>query len=1040
MGYAMSTCEIYCPRCGSNDIFFKGSRCLCGKCGKEFHLTVEEKTIPAMKLFLSYGHPEAVICKRIEQALQARGHSVWFDEEQITHGTDWRERITQGIKDSDGVISCLSKHSVRKPGVCLDELSIAIGVRGGNIKTILLEAEKDVRPPASLCHLQWLDMSRWRIYYEQGEAVFQPWFDQHMSQLFEIIESDESRKFVGQIQAIQDKLYINYDTGKQNDLLKRVFVGREWLTAQLEQWLDDPDGARLCVLYGDPGVGKSAFAAHYIHYNHRVAAGLFCEYDRPHYNDARIVIMTLAYLLACRLPSYRVAAADILEREKRLDQLNASELFELLLSAPLSNLVIDGGHETLCIVIDGLDECAQGEQNALAETLARYVPRLPKWLRVLITAREVAAVKVPLQGAYHMELHGSQTQSKEDIRAYFENSLRERWGHEPGWPAALDALTERSGGIFLYAQLVIESIEAGKLSIGDIDKLPDGLSAAFSRWFGWFFPDVEIYQNHFRLPLGMLLAAPEPLPAEELKRIFEWDDNELEDFLRRMEVLLRRDNNAFGKETVAFSHLFLFQWLNSREAGRFQSSKSAALEQMAKRFYDLFREDTENLTEFEALHLAVLLEKYDTRAWNEVVMSTDLFWKILDAGDFCKTWGKSDEAMRCFRQGQAMAEQMVERRNQVDDRRILCISYQRSASILRAQRNLSEAKELYQKNLAITGQLVSEYGTWEDRRDLSFIHNGMAAILKEEGNLGGAIELYEKGLIIREQLVRKHSTPEGRRDLSFSYGRAADIWRKMGNLDRARELYEKNLAITKQLVEERGTLEDRRDLCISYDNIADLLKGEGDLNGAKELYEKGLTITQQLVRERGTPRDHRDLSISYDKIASIRKKAGDLTGAKAFYERGLAIREELVQKRGALEDRRDLSFSYHKIADIRKKEGDLAGAKELYEKGVAIREQLVQERGTLEDHRALGFSYHKIAGFQRDEGDLAGAKEFYEKELAIRERLAQECGMPEDHQALGICYHKMAGILKKGGDLGRAREFHEKERAVHHWLTDRHFR
>ena len=1034
----MRTCEINCPHCGSKDIFFKGNHCLCGKCGKKFLLTVEEKPIPAMKLFLSYGHPEAVICKRIAQALQARGHSVWFDEEQLTHGKDWREHITQGIKDSNGVISCLSKHSVRNPGVCLDELSIAIGIRGGNIKTILLEPEMDVRPPASVCHLQWLDMSRWRIYYERGEAVFQPWFDQKMSQLFEIIESDESRNFVGQIQTIRDKLYVNYDTGKQNDLLKRLFVGREWLTAQLEQWMDDPDGSRLCVLYGDPGVGKSAFAAHYIHYNHRVAAGLFCEYDRPHYNDARTVIMTLAYLLACRLPSYRVTLADILEREKRLDKLNASELFELLLSAPLSNLVIDGGHETLCIVIDGLDECAQGEQNALAETLVRYVPRLPKWLRVLTTAREVAAVKVPLQGVYHLELHGSQAQNKEDIRIYFENCLRERWGHEPGWSAALDALAERSGGIFLYARLVIGSIEAGKLSVGDIDKFPDGLSGAFNRWFGWFFPDGETYRNHFRLPLGMLLAAPEPLPTEELKRIFEWDDNELEDFLRRMEVLLRRDNNVFGKETVTFSHLFISQWLDSREAGRFQSSKSAALEQMTKRFYNLFREGTENLTEFEALHLAGLLEKYDTRAWNEVMMSTGLFWKIIDAGDFCKTWGKADEAMRCFCRGQAMAEQMVEHRMQAEDRRNLSISYQRRASILRTQGNLEDAKELYKKNLAFTKQLVLERGMWEDRRDLSFIYNGMAAILREEGNLEDAKELYEKGLIIREQLVREHDTIEARRDLSFNYDRTADIWKEAGNLDRARELYEKNLAIVKQLVEERGTLEDRRDLCISYDNIADLLKGEGDLNGAKELYEKGLAITQQLVRERGTPRDYRDLSISCDKIAGIQKKAGDLTGAKEFYERGLAIREELAQKRGTLEDRRDLSFSYHKIADIRRKEGALADAKELYEKGLAIREQLVQERGTLGDRRALGFSYHKIAGFRREVGDLAGAKEFYERELAIREQLARECGLPEDHQALGVSYHKMASILKEEGCLDRAGEFHEKEHAVRHRLADRH--
>lgn len=340
-------------------------------------------------------------------------------------------------------------------------------------------------------------MSRWRTYYEQGEAVFQPWFDQNMSRLYEIIESEESRDFAGQIQTIREKLYVNYDTSKQNDLLRRLFVGREWLTAQLEQWMDDPDGVRLCVLYGDPGVGKSAFAANFIHYNPRVAAGLFCEYDRPHYNDARTVTMTQAYLLACRLPSYRVVLSDILEHEKRLDQLNAPEPFDLLLSDPLSHLVIDGGHETLCIVIDGLDECAQGERNVLAE---------------------------------------------------------------------------RSGGIFLYAQLVAGGILAGKMSVRDMTGFPDGLSGAFCQWLGWFFPDDGAYKD-FRLPLGMLLAAPE-LPTEELKRLFGWDGNEVEDFLRRVEVLLRRGMNVFRKETVSFSHPYIAQWLDSREAGRFQSSNA----------------------------------------------------------------------------------------------------------------------------------------------------------------------------------------------------------------------------------------------------------------------------------------------------------------------------------------------------------------------------------------------------------------------------------------------------------------------------------
>ena len=112
-----------------------------------------------MKLFISYGHPQAVICRKICEALRDRGHQVWFDETHIPHGSDWRAEIVNGIISSEGVLSMIDRHSVRDPGVCLDEMSIAIGVRGGNIRYILLEKRAVAEPPASMTTRQWLDMS-----------------------------------------------------------------------------------------------------------------------------------------------------------------------------------------------------------------------------------------------------------------------------------------------------------------------------------------------------------------------------------------------------------------------------------------------------------------------------------------------------------------------------------------------------------------------------------------------------------------------------------------------------------------------------------------------------------------------------------------------------------------------------------------------------------------------------------------------------------------------------------------------------------------
>lgn len=1025
--------QIFCPHCQSDDIFSRGETCICGNCGSRFQIPSEEreeKPFQPLNLFLSYSHKEAKICRLINQALKDRGHTTWFDEEKLHQGQDWRQKIAEGIKESGGVISCLSNHAVRQvpppPGVCLDELSIAIGVQGGNIKTILLEPEKDVHPPASLCHIQWLDMSDWKNWEAKGEDIFRPWFNAKMKQLFQVIESDENMEFVGQISAIQEKLHINYSISKQRDLLQHLFVGREWLTEQLEQWLDDPEGARLCVLYGDPGVGKSAFAANYIHYNPRVAAGVFCEYGHTVYNDTKNVIMTLAYLLACRLPDYRTALDAVLEREKQFGGMNESELFDMLLANPLA-LTIDGGHETLCIVIDGLDECAQGEFNALAEVLARHVPRLPTWLRVLVTSREVAAVKAPLTGTFALELHGDRSQNQADIRRYFVKRLEESQGGDPAWEYALDALTERSGGIFLYAQLVCDGILAGKISIHDVDSFPDGLSKAFYQWFCWLFPDDREYKADFRLPLGMLVVAPEPLPTEELKRIFEWDNNQLGDFLRRIKVLLRQDVNDFDMKTITFTHLYLNKWLGTEQAGCFQSDRAAALERMAGRFYALFKKDVKSLTEYESLHLATLLEQSgNTTALAEVTLDHNLFWNIICAGNYCKTWGKISVALVCYNQASAMAEQLVQKRGTPEDRRDLGVSYDKIADILRSKGDLDGALELFQKNQKIVAQLVREQNTTEDRRNLGDSYDKIANILQSKGDLGGALKLHQKGMEIVKQLVRERNALEDCRAMSVGYDRIAGILQTNGDLDEALKYCQASIEIAEQVVQKRNTPENCWTLWLGYYRIAGILRIKGNLDKALELYRKSVDILKKPLREWGTPEVYRSVSVSFICIADILRVKGDLNEALMIYQWNIKTVELLVQKRGTLEDRKDLSVSYHRMADILRDRGDLDGALELYQKSMEIMEQLVQERGTPKDREDLSVSYHKTADTLQDKGDLDGALGLYQKSMKIDEQLVLERDTPDDRWSLNVCYVCIADILRAKNDLDRALELYQK--------------
>ena len=48
-------------------------------------------------------------------------------------------------------------------------------MKKGNIQTILVESEREVKPPPSISHLQWLDMHDWKERRAAGEAAWEQW-------------------------------------------------------------------------------------------------------------------------------------------------------------------------------------------------------------------------------------------------------------------------------------------------------------------------------------------------------------------------------------------------------------------------------------------------------------------------------------------------------------------------------------------------------------------------------------------------------------------------------------------------------------------------------------------------------------------------------------------------------------------------------------------------------------------------------------------------------------------------------------------------
>jgi WD40 repeat protein len=75
-------------------------------------------------IFISYSRRDTDTLRELASALEAAGHSIWWDVRSIRAGADWQRAIGTGIVDSDAVILMLSTHSVASEWV-RKELEIA---------------------------------------------------------------------------------------------------------------------------------------------------------------------------------------------------------------------------------------------------------------------------------------------------------------------------------------------------------------------------------------------------------------------------------------------------------------------------------------------------------------------------------------------------------------------------------------------------------------------------------------------------------------------------------------------------------------------------------------------------------------------------------------------------------------------------------------------------------------------------------------------------------------------------------------------------
>jgi hypothetical protein len=340
------------------------------------------------------------------------------------------------------------------------------------------------------------------------------------------------------------------------------FVGRDWLTAKVDAFLNDPkrkSGAFLLI--GDAGVGKTAFLAHLV--KERRYIHLFAE-QVPGPAMLQRALQSLGSQVVTR---YQI---DPYKDRDTLTQLAVfPDFLERLLRLATSTLT---NGEKIVIVCDALDEA-----GVFPDHFVFGLPKeLPDGVYFILSQRPVN-VKLPNFEPMIEKLEAQGEDNLQDIDAYLSAVAKrpEIVGQirSKGYPEKffIQTLTEKSQGVWMYLHYIVREIESGTRAPLDLASLPIGLVGYYAEyWDAWRTgkrgKGEDAWDELYAPLLTTLAATQEAIPMETL---IQWAD--VASKPREVTRLLNEHWRAFitekevdGKKVYAPYHLSFKDFITGR--------------------------------------------------------------------------------------------------------------------------------------------------------------------------------------------------------------------------------------------------------------------------------------------------------------------------------------------------------------------------------------------------------------------------------------------------------------------------------------------
>ncbi|KAJ0417656.1 hypothetical protein BJY00DRAFT_315767 [Aspergillus carlsbadensis] len=402
--------------------------------------TIRDDVIQLYSLVLEYQ-------MRLLKHFSRSGFFRWMEDVRVTD--DWKEML-QNILEME---SCIDKHLRALRGHILVKIESEVARLGEQLTTAhgtIVEARDEARAAKEAQLLDSLPIAK--------HAAFDSAEDQHKARCL------------------------------QGTQLKTL--------AQIQRWMESPDGETIYWLKGMAGTGKSTIsrtvaaschdqtplfsgATRKSDGNTCLGASFFFDRTKPERNNANALVSTICRQIATTIPQIRDDVCDAILNHHSIGTSSLNSQWECLVLGPLQALDrCSLVPLTLITVIDALDECG-GEADLLAflQLIAQPSSLSSICLKFFITSRPERAMRtgvgaIPGASFFEQELlkvpsAGTMPSGEmDDITRYLEHELVKVAPRQAivTWPgqARIGKLATRSDGLFIYAATACRFLRGAK--------------------------------------------------------------------------------------------------------------------------------------------------------------------------------------------------------------------------------------------------------------------------------------------------------------------------------------------------------------------------------------------------------------------------------------------------------------------------------------------------------------------------------------------------------------------------------------------------